>query len=114
MGVLVMVFHVFLLTCVFQLSGAAHLAVDVFDLVTLGHHRDGDGEHENENENAHDCPPGCPTCHHVCHSGASLPPVLLVPVTRVVPKEGATTEWSPASAAPSGPPLAAVYRPPRA
>ena len=112
MGVLVSAFHVFLLACVLQLSGAAHLAVDVFDLVTLGHHRDGDDEHENEN--AHDCPPGCPACHHACHSGAALPPVVLEPIARAAPKEGATTEWSPAGAAPSGPPLAAVYRPPRA
>ena len=110
-GVLVTIIRVFVMVAVFQLSGAAHLAGDLVEFVTLGPHADIDAEHESD-EN-HDCPPGCPTCHHVHYSGASLPPTELVPVAKVALSEGAAVEWRPSTDAPTGPPHASVYRPPR-
>lgn len=111
LGVLVTFIRVFVMVSVFQLSGAAHLAGDLVEFVTLGHHPDIDTEHESDP--THDCPPGCPTCHHVHYSGASLPPTVLLPVAWVPLSEGVTTEWTRSDDAPSGPPHASVFRPPR-
>jgi len=111
LGVLVAFLRALVMVSVFQLSGAAHLAGDLVEFITLGHHPDIDAEHENDP--THDCPPGCPTCHHVHYSGAALPPTLLVPVAWVPLSEGVTVEWKPSADAPSGPPHASVYRPPR-
>lgn len=95
----------------FQLTGTGHLASDFLQVITVGHTSDENAEHENERD--HDCPPGCPTCHHVHYSGASLPAPPFV-VTRLTVSAGATVDWSRSEDAPPGPPHASVYRPPRA
>ncbi|MFO0677683.1 MAG: hypothetical protein U0169_14200 [Polyangiaceae bacterium] len=89
-----------------NVSGFVHVASDVVTLVAHG------DSHEEEDCDAHDCPPGCPSCHHV-HSGGALPLAatdfvlaafdpgseLLPPPSSVPPPEGA---------------LRSVDRPPRA
>ena len=76
----------------------------------------GDGEvvDEAENDPNHQCPPGCPTCHHVHFSGASLPATVSLPVTWVPMSQGHVTEWMPSAYAPAGPELPSVFRPPKA
>lgn len=96
----------------FQLSEVVHFADDVFELVTTGHHADDVTEDESDPD--HDCPPGCPTCHHVHFSGASLPPADDVILVWTAMTEGRARTWDPAETAPSPPPLGSVYRPPRA
>ena len=48
----------------FQLTGLAHLASDLVAIAVDGHHPMEDDDCDEQN-----CPPGCPSCHHV-HGGA--------------------------------------------
>jgi hypothetical protein len=95
---------------VFQVSGAAHLAGDLVEYVTLGQHV----VDEDENDPNHQCPPGCPTCHHVHFSGASLPATVSLPLTWVPMSEGHVAEWVRSADAPADPGLPSVFRPPKA
>ena len=110
-AVVLSLFRLLTVVSVVQLSGVAHIAGDLFELVTLGTHTVDDVEHENDP--SHECPPGCPTCHHVHFSGASLPPTVALAMTWVPTTEGHVVEWLPAEDAPLVPPLSSVYRPPR-
>ena len=111
-AVLLVVLRVLATVAAFQVSGAAHLAGDLVEYVTLGHHVVDEGE--NENDPNHHCPPGCPNCHHVHFSGASLPASVSLPVTWVPMSEGLVAEWMPSTDAPAGPELPSVFRPPKA
>lgn len=109
-ALLVVVLQVLSVVAAFQVSGAAHLAGDLVEYVTLGHHV----VDEAENDPNHHCPPGCPTCHHVHFSGASLPATVSLPMTWAPMSEGRVAEWMPSPNAPADPELASVFRPPKA
>jgi hypothetical protein len=95
----------------FQLTGTVHIVRDFIRVVTVGHQSEENAEHEGEPN--HDCPPGCPTCHHVHYSAASLPASIFA-VTQVPVNEGIAAELGSSGGAPPGPFHASVYRPPRA
>jgi len=95
----------------FQLSGTAHVAGDLVEMVTLGHHTETNAE--NEDDPDHDCPPGCPSCHHVHYSGASLPPPAVLRVAAFPMSDKDATDLSPTNVVPQGPDRSSVYRPPR-
>jgi hypothetical protein len=106
---LVVLLRVLAVVSVFQLSGAGHLAGDAVEIITLGHHADDGDEHEN-----HQCPPGCPKCHHIHASAASLP-LPFEPILSWVPGvDGEVLLLSYDGNEPLAPYLSAVYRPPRA
>lgn len=107
---LVVVLRVLSAVAVFQVSGAAHLAGDLVEYVTLGHHVVDEGE----NDPAHHCPPGCPTCHSVHVSGASLPTDVTPPLAWVPMNDGVVAEWLPSADVPAAPSLPSVFRPPKA
>ena len=111
-ALLIVVLRVLSAVAVFQVSGAAHLAGDLVEYVTLGHHVV--DEAEDENDPNHQCPPGCPTCHHVHFSGASLPATVSLPLTWVPMSEGRVAEWVRCADAPADPELPSVFRPPKA
>src|SRR5579872_2040989 len=70
---LICLFQVFVVTSSFQLSGLGHFGRDLAQVITVGHlHHE--GRDQDEDEPGHDCPPGCPNCHHVHLSGAALQP----------------------------------------
>ena len=104
-------FRVFTAVTLFQLSGAAHIAGDVVEYIRYGDHVV-EAEEEEDNPN-HDCPPGCPTCHHVHYSWASLPPTLLPPVSWVPIGEGRMIAGLAAHERPSMQLAVSVFRPPR-
>lgn len=101
------------LISVFQLSGAAHLAGDAFEYALTGEHDDHDDD-EREQEDGHECPPGCPTCHHVHALNASLPPAIAVDLSWTPMTDGVVVEWSVADDAPPNVPPSPLFRPPRA
>jgi hypothetical protein len=91
----------------FQLSGLAHLTSDLVAIAIDGHHPD-----LADDCDEHNCPPGCPSCHHA-HSGA-VPLASLGPSLSAVL---AAIEVLPHPATQSPPPersLAPPDRPPRA
>jgi hypothetical protein len=95
-----------------QLSGVGHFVRDLVQVISIGehHHDDDDGD---EDEPGHECPPGCPNCHHVHLSGASLS--AAAPVAGFVSPREASLGFAGDSDddAPPGPALPSVYRPPR-
>ena len=95
-----------------QVSGLAHAAGDAVAEIMVGDHPDDDDDHESDPN--HECPPGCPTCHHVHFSGASLPPSVMARVDWARLADGEVTGGFYAADAPAGPALPPVYRPPRA
>lgn len=110
-ALLVGVLRVLAMVSIFQLSGAGHLGGDLVAIITTGHHPD-EGP-EDENDPNHECPPGCPTCHHVHYSGASLPADVALPLTWVPLTEGVSIEWRPGASPQRIPIHSSVYRPPR-
>lgn len=110
LGLLRTVIRILAVVSALQLAGVAHPVGDIVELVTLGSHTVDDAEHENDTN--HECPPGCPTCHHVHACHASLP--AAVPLMIAVPlSEGRIAEAVPPDSAPLRPAVSAVYRPPR-
>ena len=105
-------FRLFAVVAAFQLSGAAHLAGDLVEELTFGQHPD--VQDDGEDDPNHECPPGCPTCHHVHMSGASLPLTTIAVPAWVPMTDGKVAVCLLADDAPSGPALPGVYRPPRA
>jgi hypothetical protein len=97
----------------FQLSGIAHFARDLVQVISVGEHHHDDGD-DDEDEPGHECPPGCPNCHHVHLSGAALSPSA--PIADFVPLRNALPGFARDNGddAPPGPALPSVYRPPRA
>lgn len=109
---LIILLRVLSALAVFQVSGAAHLTGDIVEYVTSGHHVIDDAHDENDPN--HQCPPGCPSCHHVHVSGASLPPTVALTLTWVPMSEGHVADWLPSADAPADPALPSVFRPPKA
>jgi hypothetical protein len=107
----VAMFRVFTAVTLFQLSGGAHVACDVFEYLRFGDHLV--EAEEQENDPSHDCPPGCPTCHHVHYSWASLPPALLPPVSWLPLGNGHLVAGLAAYETPSKRLPVSVFRPPR-
>ena len=109
---LLVLFQILAVVASFQLSGLGHLAGDLIEEMTIGHHHDTSRE-EDDDPPSHQCPPGCPTCHHVHFTGALRPdgPRLL---SSLPPGEFDLIESLRDDSAPSGPVLPSVYRPPRA
>lgn len=92
----------------FQLSGLAHVASDLVEEITVGGHHE--TSHDDESDADHDCPPGCPTCHHAHHGAAPLSAsaVAVIPPTAMGRAHTNLDERTPPS-----PALPSLYRPPR-
>jgi len=108
---LVCLFQLFALVASFQLSNVGHFASDVVQVLTVGHHHD--VPDDDEDDPGHECPPGCPNCHHVHPGGASLPQYAestpsVAPIPRRSPER-----WLADDDVPPGPQLPSIYRPPR-
>lgn len=96
----------------FQLSEIAHFGADLAaDAGVLVHPPDADDDRENEP--GHDCPPGCPKCHHVHSTNAALIPRMLPSGAPRTMFDGIVVDFPPVAGAPSGPPLSSLFRPPR-
>lgn len=89
-----------------QLSGALHVVVDIACLTgdaAAAHFADDD---------ATDCPPGCPSCHHV-NGGVAAPPCPSA-VRRVAPAADTPSRDLPYHALiPPAPARDSLFRPPR-
>lgn len=96
----------------FQLSELGHLGADLAEQAGLVVHEP-DADDARESEPGHDCPPGCPKCHHVHAGNASLIPWLTPPAPLAAMLESVLMELPPLVEAPPGPPLPSVFRPPR-
>jgi hypothetical protein len=97
----------------FQLSAVGHFVSDIAQVIAVGHHQhDGDAD-SDEDDPGHECPPGCPNCHHVHLSGASLPPAAFA-VSFLPAAEASAPSKGVGDEAPPAPQLPSVYRPPRA
>ena len=105
-------FQLLALTASFQLSTVSHFAIDLVQTLTVGHHHE--AEDEDESDFRHDCPPGCPTCHHVHISGAALPPPMDSKPSGVPPERNAPAAGFADDDVPPGPHVPSIYRPPRA
>jgi hypothetical protein len=97
-----------LLVIVFHVSGFAHLAADIFEIATTGHHAGTPFDHDDDDPSQ---TPGSPSCHHAQPGGASLAssssirldaPLVLVAAVTDAPER-----------APPDPSQRTVYRPPR-
>jgi hypothetical protein len=97
-----------LLVIVFHVSGLAHLAADVFEIATTGHHA---GTPFDKDDDDPSQTPGSPSCHHAQPGSASLASRSLIrldaPLLLVVPVTEARDR------APPDPLQRTVYRPPR-
>jgi hypothetical protein len=108
-AVVVAALRAVLLVIVFHVSGLAHLAADVFEIATTGHHAGTPFDHDDDDPAQ---APGSPSCHHAQPGGASLASpssirlgaslVLVLAVTDVRDR------------APPSPIQRTLYRPPRA
>ena len=105
------VFQVFAILASFQLSSVGHFVRDVGQLVTIGHHQHDDDD--DEDVPGHECPAGCPNCHHVHSSSAGLPGAYVTAALGPVPI-AAPPRPDVHDQAPPSPQLPWVYRPPRA
>lgn len=98
-----------LLVLAFHLSGVFHLAADVFEIATTGHHAgtpfdpDDDDPHQT---------PGSPACHHAQPGGASLGSVNVVRLEAPLFVILDVTDVD--ERAPPIPIQQTIYRPPRA
>src|SRR4051812_7862041 len=105
MAVVLLVLRVLAAVAAFQLSQMGHFAEDIVEVVVTGRHA---AVPEEESAPDHDCPPGCPTCHHVHFSGASLPPAFVAPVTRAPVNDGYVSIVPQYRSAPQRPALPGV------
>lgn len=89
-----------------QLTGLAHVVSDALWLTA-----DDAAAHFFADDDDPDCPPGCPSCHHV-NGGVAAPPPHFV---ENIGPAGETTagELAYRSLEPSAPALDSVFRPPR-
>jgi len=111
MAIALVLLRAFAVLASFQLAGLGHLAGDLVEEVTLGHHHDTRDEPDDDPDQQ--CPPGCPNCHHAHHSAAPAPSALPTSSSQalvVTVQPPLLTEGRP----PTGPSLPSVYRPPRA
>lgn len=108
---LVVLCQVLAVVASFQLSAVGHFVGDLVQVLVVGHHQhDVD---DDEDDPAHQCPPGCPNCHHVHASSASLPPAAVATSLLLAPEASVPGGVVDDDAQPA-PPLPSVYRPPRA
>ncbi|MFT3926823.1 MAG: hypothetical protein QM778_30035 [Myxococcales bacterium] len=110
----VVLLRVFALFVTAEVSGLAHLGTDLVEAMAGADHVH---EHEHEDcedeESGHECPPGCPNCHHA-HSAVVLG--VLAPETHLEPLLGPErpTGFVPYSEmVRAGADPASLYRPPR-
>ena len=97
-----------LLVIVFHASGAAHLAADVYELVTTGHHAGTPFDDDDDAPNA----PGSPACHHAQPGAASLAFASHTRLAAPSVERTVVAKWH--AFEPPTPALRNVYRPPRA
>jgi hypothetical protein len=97
-----------LVVIVFHISGLAHLAVDVFEITTTGHHS---GTPFDDDDDAPPTP-GSPSTHHAQAGGAPLASTLAIDVSTA--PLAALLSVITESDVPTAPPRAGLYRPPRA
>jgi hypothetical protein len=108
---LAVVFQLFALVSSLQLSTAAHFVRDVTQLIADGRHQhDDDGD---EDDPRHECPAGCPNCHHV-HPGAAAAPAAAPAGVSTPPLENDAPEPLAVGGPSADPSLPSVYHPPRA
>lgn len=96
-----------LVVIVFHLSGLAHLAVDVFEIATTGHHS---GTPFDDDDDAPPAP-GSPNTHHAQAGAAPLASTLAIDVSTSPLTELLSVTAD--SDVPPAPPKAGLYRPPR-
>lgn len=112
LALLVIALRIFVGLAVFQLSEVGHFGVELAEHVGLVEHVH-DADDAREEEPGHDCPPGCPKCHHVHASNASLVPWMTPPAPLAAMLDGILAEFPSIAEAPRGPPLPCLFRPPR-
>jgi len=110
---LVCLFQALAIISAFQLSSIGHFASDVVQMLTEGHHHH-DSADGDEDQPGHECPPGCPNCHHVHPGGASVPPASDALLAVLSPPAASRAPRLAVEHAPAGPSLPSVFRPPRA
>lgn len=104
----------FLVTMSLQVAGIAHPIGEVIEMMTPEHHQAAEADNDaHESDPSHQCPPGCPTCHHVHIANAplvlyvapcdSVPVVMIAVVSRLTYSGDAS----------SSPDRSSIYRPPR-
>lgn len=108
---LVQLFRLFAIVASIHVSGAPHFVGDAVELITLGHHEEDDSSHEDDPN--HECPPGCPTCHHVHAGNLALPVQVVSPYSSAPLVEGDVVLLSYDGDAPPIPDPTSIYRPPR-
>ena len=96
-----------LVVIVFHISGFAHLAVDVFEIATTGHHS---GTPFDDDDDAPPSP-GSPSTHHAQAGAAPLASTLAIDVS--TSPLAALLSVTPDGEVPLTPPRAGLYRPPR-
>ena len=96
----------------FQVSELGHFGVDLAEHAGLIVHAH-DADDAREEEPGHDCPPGCPKCHHVHASNASLTPWMTPPAPLAAMLDSILADFPSVAEAPRGPPLPSLFRPPR-
>ena len=107
------VFQVFAIVSAFQLSSVGHFASDVVQLLVDGRHHHDVGD-DDEDQPGHECPAGCPNCHHVHAGGASLPNAAGGSVSSLLPAGARPRRALDPEQIPLSPSLPSLYRPPRA
>lgn len=109
---MIVVLRAFIGLAVFQISEIGHFGADLAEHVGLIIHVP-DADDAREEEPGHDCPPGCPKCHHVHACNAALTTWLTPPAPLATVLDAVIVEFPPVANAPPGPPLPSVFRPPR-
>ena len=110
---LVQVARLLVVACALQLSGGAHVLVDLIGSTAIACIDTCDRSDEGDADE-HGCPPGCPDCS--CPHGRlpSLPPEIAASVP-VQLAWALLPPWTPyRSGAPPSPPISSLERPPRA
>jgi hypothetical protein len=111
-AILLVALRILVSLAVFQVSELGHFGVELAEHVGLIVHAH-DEDDAREEEPGHDCPPGCPKCHHVHASNASLTPWMTPPAPLAAMLDIILAEFPTVAEAPRGPPLPSLFRPPR-
>lgn len=113
LAVCMLVLRVLALLMVAEVSGAAHLGLDIYDLSSGTDHHESHEDCDDEHTD-HECPPGCLSCH--CAHAAMV--LTALPAERLVqaPLAELTQQPFPSRARllVGSTDLESIYRPPRA
>src|SRR4051812_39220019 len=99
-----------LLVILFHASGLAHIAADVHEIVTTGHHAGTPLDHDDDDGPTQ--APGSPNCHHAQPGSASLASPAFIRLD--IAESSRLGVSGPSEQAPTTPPSPSIFRPPRA